>query len=100
VEERDPRKVVREALAYLRNNGSRMGYARYRREGSPVTSSLVESLVGQFDARVKGPQEHWDRPTGAEPIPQVRAAILSEGDRLARHFAQRPGNPYRRPKAA
>ncbi len=27
---------------------------------------------------------------------QLRAAVLSEDDRLARHFAQRPGNPYRR----
>jgi hypothetical protein len=36
---------------------------------------------------------------GAEPILQLRAAILSEDDRLPRFFAQRPGNPYRR-KAA
>lgn len=99
-EERDPRRVVREALVYLKNNQSRMDYPRYRRAGLPVTSSLVESLVGQFNARVKGPQKYWNRPAGAEPILQVRAAVLSEDDRLARHFAQRPGNPYRRRKAA
>lgn len=92
----DPREVVRQALVYLGNNQSRMDYPRYRREGLPVTSSLVESLVGQFNERVKGPQKHWNRPEGAEWILQVRAAVLSEDDRLARHFAQRPGNPYRR----
>ncbi len=100
LDERDPRRVAREALVYLRNNQSRMAYPRYRRAGLPVTSSLVESLVGQFNARVKGPQKYWNRPAGAEPILQVRAAVLSEDDRLARHFAQRPGNPYRRHKAA
>jgi hypothetical protein len=92
----DPREVVREAWVYLRNNQARMGYARYRRAGLPVTSSLVESLVGECNERVKGPQKHWNRPEGAELILQVRAAVLSEDDRLARHFAQRAGNPYRR----
>jgi hypothetical protein len=96
VEDRNPRQVVRETLVYLKNNQSRMDYPRYRRAGLPVTSSLVESLVGQFNARVKGPQKYWNRPAGAEPILQVRAAVLSEDDRLARFFAERPGNPYRR----
>jgi hypothetical protein len=96
VEDDDPREVVRQALVYLRNNQARMDYPRYRRAGLPVTSSLVESLVGQFNERVKGPQKHWNRPEGAEWILQVRAAVLSEDGRLARHFAQRAGNPYRR----
>jgi hypothetical protein len=61
-----------------------------------VTSSLVESLVGEFNARVKGRKKHWNRPKGAEEILQVRAAVLSEDDRLARHFAARPGSLYRR----
>jgi hypothetical protein len=99
VAERDPRQVVREAVVYLRNNRGRMDYPRYRCAGLPVTSSLVESLVGEFNTRVKGPQKYWNRPAGAEPILQVRAAVLSEDDRLTRYFAQRPGNPYRRRKA-
>jgi hypothetical protein len=96
VQDDDPREVVRQALVYLRHNQARMDYGRYRRAGLPVTSSLVESLVGEFNERVKGPQKHWNRPEGAERILQVRAAVLSEEDRLARHFAQRAGNPYRR----
>jgi hypothetical protein len=96
----DPRKLVAEALSYLGNNGGRMDYPRYRRLGLPVTSSLVESLVGEFNARVKDRKKFWNRPEGAEPILQLRAAVLSEDERLARFFAARPGNPYRRRRAA
>jgi len=92
----DPRVVLAEALTYLRHNVGRMDYPRYRREGLPTTSSLVESLVGEFNARVKGKQKFWNRPGGAEAVLQVRAALLSEDGRLERYFAQRPGSPYRR----
>jgi hypothetical protein len=92
----DPRRVVWEARSYLRNNQQRMDYPRYRREGLPTASSLVESLVGEFNARVKGKQKHWNRPGGAESILQLRAAILSEDDRLERYFADRPGCPFRK----
>jgi hypothetical protein len=96
---KDPRRLVAEALSYLENNLSRMDYPRYRQQGLPITSSLAESLVGEFNARVKSKQQYWNRPEGAEAILQLRAAFLSEDDRLERFFAQRPGNPYRR-KAA
>jgi hypothetical protein len=92
----DPRRLLAEAVSYLGNNQSRMDYPRYRREGLPVTSSLVESLVGEFNARMKDRRKFWNRPGGPEPILQLRAAVLSDDERLARHFAQRPGNPYRR----
>lgn len=92
----EPRRLVAESLTYLRNNRGRMDYPRYRREGLPVTSSLVESLVGEFNTRVKGKDKHWNRPEEAEAILQLRAAVLSQDDRLTRFFAQRPGCPYRR----
>jgi hypothetical protein len=96
----DPRQLVAEALSYLTNNRERMDYPRYRRMGLPITSSLVESLVGEFNARVKSRQKFWNRPDGAEPILQLRAAVLSEDDRLDRFFERRPGQPYRGRKAA
>lgn len=95
-DEHDPRRVVMEVGRYLRNNRGRMDYPRYRRAGLPVTSSWVESLVGEFNGRVKGRDKYWNRSAGAEAILQVRAAVLSEDGRLARYFAERPGNPYRR----
>jgi hypothetical protein len=96
----DPRRLVAEGLTYLSNNRARMDYPRYRRLGLPITSSLVESLVGEFNARVKGRQKFWNRPDGPEPVLQLRAAVLSEDDRLDRFFDQRPGHPYRGRKAA
>ena len=96
VDATDPRRVVADALTYLRNNAARMDYPRYRREGLPTTSSLVESLVGEFNARVKGRSKFWNRPAGAEAILQVRAALLSEDGRWERYFAERPGSLYRR----
>ncbi len=97
----DPRRVVWEARSYLRHNRERMDYPRYRRLGLPTTSSLVESLVGEFNTRVKGKQKHWTRPGGAESILQLRAALLSEDGRLERDFAHRPGCAFRkRPRPA
>jgi hypothetical protein len=102
LDEYDPRRLVAEARRYLGNNAGRMDYVRYRKAGLPVTSSLVESLVGEFNARVKGRGKFWDRldGQGGEAMLQLRAAVLSEDDRLARYFAQRPGNPYRRRQPA
>lgn len=92
----DPRRVLADGISYLGNNTGRMDYPRYRQQGLPTTSSLGESLVGQFNARVKSRQKFWNRPGGAEAILQVRAALLSEDDRLERYFAARPGSCYRR----
>ncbi len=100
LDKKDPRRLVAESLSYLSNNQTRMDYPRYRREGLPITSSLVESLVGEFNARFKSRQKFWNRPDGAEPILQLRAAILSEDDRLDRFFSERQGYPYRGRKAA
>jgi hypothetical protein len=96
----DARQVVAEALGYLKNNQKRMDYPRYRREGLPVTSSWVESLGGEFNGRVKGRDKYWNRSAGAEAILQVRAAVLSQDERLARYFATRPVSPYRRRQRA
>ena len=97
---KDPRRLVAEALSYLGNNKSRMQYPGYRRQGLPITSSLAESLVGEFNERVKDRKKFWGRPDGPEPILQLRGAVLSEDDPLDRFFAQRLGTPYHYRKAA
>ena len=91
----DVREVLRRTLGYLENNASRMDYPRYRRLGLPVTTALVESLIKEFNYRVKGTEKFWSHPEGAEAILQVRAAVLSEDERLRRHIQSRPGSPYR-----
>ncbi|MCK4661122.1 MAG: hypothetical protein KAV82_16500, partial [Phycisphaerae bacterium] len=50
----DPSRVVALTLNYVKTNAYRMDYAQYRREGLPISSALVESLIKQFNYRVKG----------------------------------------------
>jgi hypothetical protein len=91
--------ALQESLTYLENNESRMDYPRYRRLGLPIVSALVESLVKEINWRVKGTEKFWNDPDGAEAILQVRAALLSEDDRLANYLANRAGKLYRRERA-
>ena len=92
----DPRRPIQRGLTYLTNNVERVDYPRYRRLGLPVTSTLMESLVKEFNLRVKGTEKFWNDPQGAEAILSVRAALLSEDDRFNQFFATRPGCRYRR----
>ncbi len=92
----DPREALRRTLNYLKNNEPRMNYPHYRRQGLPVSSSMVESLIKEINYRVKGTEKFWNNPEGAEAILQVRAAQLSDDDRLADHIASRPGSAFRR----
>jgi hypothetical protein len=94
----DPREVLRRTITYLSNNQERMNYPEYRKQGLPVTSSMVESLIKEINYRVKGTEKFWDNPDGAEAILQVRAALLSADDRLAKHIENRPGSAFRRHK--
>lgn len=57
---------------------------------------MVESLIKEVNYRVKGTEKFWDHPEGAEAILQVRAAVLSDDNRLARHIDNRPGSAHRR----
>ena len=66
-----------------------MNYPQYRKEGLPVTSAAVESLIKQFNQRVKGTEKFWLE-GGAEAILQSRAAYLSDDGRADAFFTQRP----------
>jgi hypothetical protein len=90
----DPYYVISKTIGYFENNQSRMDYSRYRRAGLPVTSGRVESLIKQFNRRVKGTEKAWI-PEHAEMILQLRAAQLSEDDRLSKHMRNRPISPFR-----
>lgn len=93
-EDKDPRKVLAETITYLRNNQSRMDYPRYRREGLPITSAHMESLVKEIGYRVKGTEKFWNDGQSAESILQIRAAALCDDERLDHHLRNRPGNPF------
>ena len=96
----DPRKFLAKTIGYLENNRSRMNYPEYRRAGLPVTTAWMESLVKEINYRVKGTEMFWNNPDGAEAILQLRAAALSEDDRLVNHLRTRPGFAFtRRPRS-
>jgi hypothetical protein len=92
----DAHQPLVDAVRYLTNNQSRMDYPRYRRLGLPVTSAPMESLIKQMNHRVKGTEMFWNDPDGAEPILHLRAAALSDDNRLDDHLLQRPGCPFYR----
>lgn len=97
--ETDVRAIVAKTITYLEHNQARMNYPEYRREGLPVTTAWMESLVKEINYRVKGTEMFWNDPEGAEAILQIRAAALSEDDRLLDHLRTRPGCPFtRRPQ--
>jgi hypothetical protein len=92
----DPRKVLAKSVGSLdrNHNAGRMDYPRYRCEGLPITSSPMESTVKRFNRRVNGTEKSWGEP-GAEAILQLRAAFLSEDNRLDHHQRCCPCSPYR-----
>lgn len=97
--EHDPRCLVAKTITYLEHNRSRMNYPEYRRQGMPVTTAWMESLVKEVNYRAKGTEMFWNDPEGAEAILQVRAAALCDDGRLVQHLKTRPGYSFiRRPK--
>jgi hypothetical protein len=92
----DPRAIVQTTVTYLENNQSRMDYPAYRRQGLPVSSSLIESLIKEMNFRVKGTEKFWNRPDGAECILQIRAAALCDDDRLSQWIIKRRGSYFYR----
>lgn len=85
----DARRVVALTLEYVRGNAWRMDYPSYRRKGLPMTSAPVESLIKQFNKRVKGSEKFW-LTDGAEAVLQSRAAYLSEDSRAQDFYKNRP----------
>lgn len=90
--ENDCRRIVSLTLEYVKANAERMDYPSYRRAGLPISSAPVESLIKQFNQRVKGTEKFWLM-GGAESVLQVRAAYLSDDDRAERFHDHRPRGP-------
>jgi hypothetical protein len=98
--ESDPRTLVFESWRYLKNNAERMRYDAYRRQGLPIMTSAVESVIKMLNKRVKGSEKFWSEP-GAEAILQLRADSLGETETMSRFRLKREaqassGRPYRR----
>ena len=59
-----------------------MDCPRYRQLGLPLTSALMESCIKEINYRVKGSEKFWNNPSGADAILALKAASLSEDNRL------------------
>jgi hypothetical protein len=86
--ETSPRRLVARTLTYLSNHQDKMHYDEYRRQGLPITSSLVESVVKQINQRVKGTEKFWSE-AGSEAVLQLRADYLSDGQPLEAFWQRR-----------
>jgi len=84
----DPRKIIADNVGYFRNNTSRMDYATYRKAGLPICSCHIESLIKQFNIRVKGTDKFWIHPC-LDNVLKVRAAWLSQDSRWDTFWEQR-----------
>jgi hypothetical protein len=65
------------------------------RDGLPITSAHMESLVKEIGYRVKGTEKFWNEGGTAKAILQIHAATLCEDDRFEKYLAKRLGNPFR-----
>lgn len=90
-----PLSALHTTYRYLTNNTSRMDYESYRKQGLPITSAVMESLVKQIHQRVKGTEMYWNEgQPGGEGILQLRSSYLCDDDRLRHYLHHRPGHPY------
>jgi hypothetical protein len=83
-------EVRRRELGYFTHNRERMDYPRYQKRGFPIGSGAVEGackhVVGD---RMKRTGMHW-KPNTAEPVLQLRAALLTQPDLDLRQYLGRP----------
>ena len=81
----DPREVIRVSRVFYENHAERMNYPEYRRQGFPLTSSLMESTVKQVGRRVKGTEKFWSS-AGGEAILRLRGEYLSDDQPMASYW--------------
>jgi len=82
----DPCEVVRTSRVYYENHAARMNYPEYRRQGFPLTSSLMESTVKQVGRRVKGSEKYWSS-QGGEAMLRLRGEYLSDSQPMQAHWS-------------
>lgn len=68
--------TIQKTRNYFCNNIARMKYPEYRQQGFPVSSCHVESLIKQFNHRVKSTEKFWNE-TSLKAILCLNASLIS-----------------------
>ena len=63
--------------AYFQNNFNKMKYPEYRKRGLPISSCHVESLIKQFNIRIKSSEKFWNE-SSVKGIVKIKASLLSD----------------------
>jgi hypothetical protein len=64
---------------YFKNNFTKMDYPLYRKKGLPISSCYVESLIKQFNIRIKSSEKFWNR-SAVKGVIKIKGALLSDDD--------------------
>lgn len=88
--------ALQRAWTYLSHHADKLDYPRYRQEGLPTTSSLMESQVKEFNARVKGSEKFWHLDHAEAMLQLVVWTLRDDGPTLTDGLNSLPTSPFRR----
>ena len=89
-------RPLQQAATYFTNHGDKMNYPAYRQQGLPITTSLIESQIKEFNYRVKGSEKFWNDSNVEAMLQIVANTLRDDGKDLANYMANRPGHIYTR----
>lgn len=73
---------------YFQNNFAKMNYPEYRKKGLPISSCHVESLIKQFNIRIKSSEKFWNQ-SSVKGIVKIKASLLSDDNSWAEFWNNR-----------
>lgn len=72
----DKVEKLKSIRGYFKNNYTKMNYPDYRTKGLPVSSCHVESLIKQFNLRIKSTEKFWNKST-LNGVLKIKSSIFS-----------------------
>jgi len=81
-------KDLKSIRNYFSNNITRMKYPDYRKNGLPISSCHVESLIKQFNRRIKSTEKFWNK-SSLKGILKLKASLLSHDDSFQQFWDNR-----------